>query len=159
MTEKLYPQLTRGQNVVVKSPEYASREEMDYIASLYQEWEDAIYNGGVNPVTGKKYTEYVDLRSAAVCYLANEISKNQDGFRTSSFFYKDNDDDMMYMGPLWDYDITLNFNGKMWRYDKKIPIRMAAFGGMPNGRNRVQKQGSVQIKNHVTDGGPGGRIE
>ena len=111
--EVCYFTTTRGQNVVVKSPEYASREEMDYIASLYQEWEDAIYNGGVNPVTGKKYTEYVDLRSTAVCYLANEIAKNQDGFRTSSFFYKDSDDDMMYMGPLWDYDITLNFNGKM----------------------------------------------
>ncbi len=103
---------TRGQNVVVKSPEYASKEEMDYIASLYQEWEDSIYNGGVNPATGKKYTEYVDLRSTAICYLVNEFSKNQDGFSTSSFLYKDNDDDLMYMGPLWDYDITLNFSGE-----------------------------------------------
>lgn len=111
--EVCYFTTSRGQNVVVKSPEYASKEEMDYIASLYQEWEDAIYNGGVNPTTGKAHAEYVDLRSAAICYLANEISKNQDGFRTSSFFYKDNDDDMMYMGPLWDYDITLNFNGSM----------------------------------------------
>lgn len=104
---------SRGQNVVVKSPEYASREEMEYIASLYQEWEDALFNGGINPSTGKKFTEYVDLRSAAVCYLANELSKNQDGFRTSAFFYKDAREDMMYMGPLWDYDITLNFNGQM----------------------------------------------
>ena len=104
---------TRGQNVVVKSPEYASREEMEYIASLYQEWEDSLFNGGINPTTGKRFTEYVDLRSAAVCYLANEISKNQDGFRTSAFFYKDAGADVMYMGPLWDYDITLNFNGQM----------------------------------------------
>lgn len=104
---------TRGQNVVVKSPEFASKEEMDYIASLYQEWEDSVYNGGVNPTTGKKYTEYVDLRSTAICYLVNEFSKNQDGFRTSSFFYKDNAADMMYMGPLWDYDITLNFDGQV----------------------------------------------
>lgn len=111
--EVCYFTTTRGQNVVVKSPEYAGKEEMDYIASLYQEWEDAVYNGGVNPATGKRYTEYVDLRSTAICYLANEISKNQDGFRTSAFFYKDNDDDMMYMGPLWDYDVTLNFNGQM----------------------------------------------
>ena len=104
---------SRGQNVVVKSPEYASKEEMEYIASLYQEWEDAIYNGGVSPTTGKTYSEYVDLRSAAICYLANEISKNQDAFRTSAFFYKDSGDDRMYMGPLWDYDVTLNYSGKM----------------------------------------------
>ena len=111
--EVCYFTTSRGQNVVVKSPEYASREEMDYIASLYQEWEDSVYNGGVNPVTGKKYTEYVDLRSSAICYLANEIAKNQDAFRTSAFFYKDCHADIMYMGPLWDYDVTMNFNGKM----------------------------------------------
>ena len=111
--EICYFTTTRGQNVVVKSPEYASREEMDYIASLYQAWEDSVYNGGVNPETGKKHMEYVDMRSSAICYLANEIAKNQDGFRTSSFFYKDSNDDMMYMGPLWDYDVTLNFNGLM----------------------------------------------
>ena len=111
--EVCYFTTTRGQNVVVKSPEYASLEEMDYIASLYQEWEDALYNGGVHPTTGKRYTDYVDLRSSAICYLANEISKNQDGFRTSSFFYKESGEDLMYMGPLWDYDITLNFNGSM----------------------------------------------
>lgn len=103
----------RGQNVVVKSPEFASREEMDYIATLFQEWEDALFSGGVHPETGKRYTDYVDLRSMAVCYLANELSKNQDGFRTSAFFYKDAGQETMYMGPLWDYDITLNFNGSM----------------------------------------------
>lgn len=102
---------SRGQHIVVKSPEYASKEEMDYIASLYQEWEDSIYHGGVNPTTGKKHTDYVDLRSAAICYLANELSKNQDGFQSSSYFYKDSGDDLMYMGPLWDYDSTLNFDG------------------------------------------------
>lgn len=111
--EVCYFTTSRGQNVVVKSPEYASKEEMEYIASLYQEWEDAVYNGGVNPTTGKTHAEYVDLRSAAVCYLANEIAKNQDAFRTSAFFYKDSHDDMLYMGPLWDYDVTLNFNGNM----------------------------------------------
>lgn len=111
--EVCYFTTTRGQNVVVKSPEYAGKEEMDYIASLYQAWEDAVYNGGVNPETGKKHTEYVELRSAAICYLANEISKNQDAFRTSAYFYKDQHDDILYMGPLWDYDVTSNFNGKM----------------------------------------------
>lgn len=103
---------SRGQSVVVKSPEFASREEMDYIASLYQEWEDAVYNGGVHPVTGKTHTEYVDLRSAAICYLANEISKNHDAFQTSAFFYKDRDG-ILHMGPLWDYDVTMNYNGKV----------------------------------------------
>lgn len=111
--EVCYFTTSRGQNIVVKSPEYASREEMDYIAAFYQDWEDAVFNGGVNPATGKHHTEYVDLRSAAICYLANEISKNHDAFHSSAFFYKDAGDNRMYMGPLWDYDVTLNYNGKI----------------------------------------------
>ena len=111
--EVCYFTTSRGQNIVVKSPEYASKEEMEYIASLYQEWEDALYNGGVNPATGKKYTEYVDLRSAAIYYLANEFSKNADGFQSSTYFYKDHDSDLMYMGPLWDFDVTMNNRGDL----------------------------------------------
>lgn len=111
--EVCYFTTSRGQNVVVKSPEYASREEMDYIASLYQEWEDAVYNGGVHPETGKRYTDYVDLKSIVICYLANEITKNHDAFHSSAFFYKDKQDDRLFMGPLWDYDVTMNYNGEM----------------------------------------------
>ena len=45
--------------------EQLSKEEMDYIASLYQEYEDAVYNGGVNPNNGKLYSDYVDAESVA----------------------------------------------------------------------------------------------
>lgn len=109
--EICYFSTARGQNVVVKSPEYASMKEMDYIASLYQEWEDAVYSGGINPATGKRHTEYMDLRSSAICYLANDFTKNLDGFKSSAYLYKDQNEDVMHMGPLWDYDITMNHDG------------------------------------------------
>lgn len=96
---------TRGYYVVVKSPECSSKEEMDYIATLYQEFEDALFSGGVNSATGKSYDEYVALDSIVQCYLINELSKNPDGFHTSAFFYKDAGEDMMRMGPIWDYDL------------------------------------------------------
>ena len=105
VAEVCYFWTTRGEYVVVKSPEYCSKEQMDYIASLYQEYEDALYNGGTNPTTGKKHTEYVDLKSTAQCYLVNELAKNLDGFRTSAFLHKEADQDIMTMGPLWDYDL------------------------------------------------------
>lgn len=107
VNEVCYFWTTRRNYVVVKSPEYASKEEMDYIASIYQEYEDAIYNGGNNPTTGKHYTDYVDLTSTVQCYLINELSKNLDGFRTSAYLYKDAGKDVMTMGPLWDYDLSL----------------------------------------------------
>ena len=97
---------SRGEYVVVKSPECCSKEEMAYIASLYQEYEDAVYSGGTNAATGKSYAEYVNLESIVQCYLINEISKNPDGFHTSAYLYKDAGSDMMRMGPIWDYDLA-----------------------------------------------------
>ncbi len=105
--EACYFYTTRDNYVVVKSPEFASREQMDYIASFYQEYEDMIYNGGIHPENGKSYEDYVDLESTASCYLINELSKNLDGFRTSAFLYKDAGETQMHMGPLWDYDKAL----------------------------------------------------
>ena len=98
---------TRGTHVVVKSPECCSQAEMDYIATRYQEFEDAVYNGGVNPTTGKAYTDYVELQSMAQCYLVNELTKNPDAFSTSAYFYQDAGSGLMTMGPVWDYDLAL----------------------------------------------------
>ena len=103
--EICYFKTTRNQYVVVKSPELASKEEMDYIATLYQEYEDAVYNGGVNSSTGKAYSDYVDRESVAVYYLMNEFSKARDFFGSSAYLYKNQGEDKMYMGPLWDYDL------------------------------------------------------
>ena len=83
--EICYFYTTRSNYVVVKSPKYASKAEMKYIATLYQEFEDALYNGGVNPYTGKIYSEYMNLESLVQSYLINEISRNQDSFISSSF--------------------------------------------------------------------------
>ncbi len=109
--EASYFVTSRGYHIVVKSPELATKEEVHYIASLYQEFEDAIYNNGVNPDTGKHFSEYMDLDSMVIHYLINEWTKNRDGLACSTFFYKSEDSDMMTMGPLWDYDLTLGIGG------------------------------------------------
>lgn len=95
----------RGQYVVVKSPEYASKGEMNYIATLYQRFENALNNGGIDPETGLHYTDLCDLRSTVQCYLLNELTKNTDAWKTSAFLYKDAGSDKLYMGPIWDYDL------------------------------------------------------
>ncbi len=115
--EASYFRTTRGQHVVVKSPEYATKEEMEYISTLYQEYEDAVFNGGINPDTGKAYSDYVDKESIAVYYLIGEFSKAKDIFESSAYLYKKSGEDKMYMGPLWDYDLSF---GKS-RYDTKEP--------------------------------------
>lgn len=109
--EKCYFVTTRDQYVVVKSPEYCSKEEMDYIASYYQEYEDTLYSKGINADNGKKIDDYISVESLAQCYIINELTKNPDGYRTSSYLYKDADSDIMTMGPIWDYDLSF---GRSW---------------------------------------------
>jgi len=96
-----------GEMFVLKNPEYASVEQINYISSLMQEIEDAIMTtDGINPTTGKHYTEYIDLDSWANKYLVEEISRNNGGGATSSYFYKpcDSISSKIYGGPVWDYD-------------------------------------------------------
>ena len=96
-----------GDHFTIKNPKYASREEVEYISSLMQEIEDAITaSDGINPYTGKYYTEYIDLQSWADKYLVEEITENQGGGCSSSYFYKPQDSlsTKVYGGPVWDYD-------------------------------------------------------
>ena len=96
-----------GDHFTIKNPKYASREEVEYISSLMQEIEDAIIApDGVNPNSGKHYTEYIDLQSWADKYLVEEITENQGGGCSSSYFYKPQDSlsSKVYGGPVWDYD-------------------------------------------------------
>lgn len=99
----------KGFSYVIKSPEYASREQVQYIAKFVQEMEDALFaTNGKNPQNGKHYTEYMDLDSFVKKYWVDEISKNRDGAKTSHYLYKpaSSQSDKIYAGPLWDYDIA-----------------------------------------------------
>ena len=99
----------QGDIYALKSPQYASKEQVAYIAEIVQELEDALEEkNGKNPVTGKHYTELMDLDSFVKKYLVEEVTKNYDGGVTSSFFYKPNDaqSTKLYAGPVWDYDVA-----------------------------------------------------
>ena len=104
LAEKSWFSTTAGCYLVSKSPEYLPQEAMEYISGFYQDFEDAVMNGGKHPVTGKDYTEYVDLDSLAKCFLMLELSQDGDAFHSSTYFYKPADQDKLYAGPLWDFD-------------------------------------------------------
>ena len=97
----------RGQAIVTKSPEYLTKDTGAYIASFWQEFEDAVYSeNGYNKATGKYYYEYCDLESLVNIYLINELGKNHDSFYSSVFFYLPENSDMMRADTVWDYDIS-----------------------------------------------------
>ena len=100
-----------GSHYVVKSPEYASKEQVEYIATLFGEMEEAIMSADGYNRLGKHYTEYMDVDSFVYAYIIAEFSRNYDAGSSSMYFYKDADKNGEYSkivkGPLWDCDNTL----------------------------------------------------
>lgn len=100
---------SHGQAIVMKSPEYASKAQMDYIKGVVQSFENAVWaEDGIDPETGRHYSEIADMSSLVGKYMVEEITKNVDGNKSSFYIYKYSDSvsDKLYFGPVWDYDIA-----------------------------------------------------
>jgi hypothetical protein len=104
LDEKYNFKTTRGVPFSFKDPEEPSQSQFNTIKLKLQEIEDIIYSDGFSDVDNG-YTKYIDLESFIDWYLINEFTKNNDAIFFSSvyMFYKD---DLLYMGPLWDFDIS-----------------------------------------------------
>ncbi|MDE5934025.1 MAG: CotH kinase family protein [Lachnospiraceae bacterium] len=97
------------ESFILRSPEYASENQIAYINEYIQNVENAILSpDGTDNNTGKYYTDLIDLDSFVRKYLLEEVTANYDGGVASSYFYKDIDSisDKLYAGPVWDYDVT-----------------------------------------------------
>lgn len=82
-------------------------EQKTYIKNYLDKFEDMMFAiDYFNPVTG--YRSWVDVSSFVDFFLLNEISKNVDGYRLSTFYYKDKDSDdpLLYIGPVWDFNLA-----------------------------------------------------
>lgn len=55
------------------------------------------------------YRPYIDVNSFLDFFIINEISRNVDGFRLSTYMYKDKDSKggKLTLGPLWDFNLSL----------------------------------------------------
>lgn len=99
-----------GQAVVVKTPEYASKAQVEYISSYYQDFENALYSSTGYNDKGKYYTDYIDIESLARMYILDEYTENFDGCSSSFYLYKDVDGKLT-AGPAWDFDLILGSGG------------------------------------------------
>jgi len=89
---------------------YPKRDEITsdqaaYIQTFINGFETAMYNA---PLYGMQaaYSPYIDIENFADYFLVNELSKNPDGYRLSTFMHKDADskDPRLKLGPVWDYN-------------------------------------------------------
>lgn len=104
---------SRGLPVTIKSPEYSSFAQVEYIMNYVSDFEDGIYaSDGINP-KGKHYSEYADTDSLAFRYLFEEYLLNIDAGLASFYFYKDSDlnGGKLTFSCVWDYDCAFgNYN-------------------------------------------------
>jgi hypothetical protein len=94
-------------------PDPATSEQSSYIQSYVQQAEDALYSANfTDPTTG--WRAYFDQDTLINWYLVNEIMGNIDAtFYSSIYVYKDKNNPLLYMGPVWDFDIStgnVNYN-------------------------------------------------
>ena len=81
--------------------------QKNYIENFVDSFENALSGPNFND-TLIGYSKYIDVNSFIDLYIINELSRNIDGYRLSTYMYKDRDDNggKLSMGPLWDYNLA-----------------------------------------------------
>jgi hypothetical protein len=89
------------------SPDPQIPEQTSYINQYVNTAETALFSRAfTDPTQG--WRAYFDEASAVNYYLVNDIMGNVDGgdFYSSVYLYKSADNPYLYMGPVWDFDIS-----------------------------------------------------
>lgn len=97
----------RGVTIVVKEPEFATKEQVQEIATYVQEFEDALFADSGYNSKGKHYTEYIDLDTLAKRYLIDCVIVNGDIFDSSCYLNINTigeEGSILRVGPAWDFD-------------------------------------------------------
>ena len=100
-----------GQAVVVKYPEFATKDEMEWIISEFEEAEAAIYANDTDAIKAA-----VDVDSFAKMYLLQELSINLDSCATSYYIHNDLTSGKLVASPVWDYDWACGAYAKDLKY-------------------------------------------
>jgi len=88
-------------------PEDIANGQKNYIKTWMNAFEKVMQSPQfADPNNG--YSKYLDVESFVDFTLINEIAKNVDGYRLSTFFHKDRDskDSHLHAGPVWDFNIA-----------------------------------------------------
>lgn len=88
------------------SPDSIMPQQEAYIARYIDSFETALFGANYqDPING--FRRYAGERTFMDFMFLNEISKNVDGYRLSTYFYKDkySKGGKLKAGPAWDYDI------------------------------------------------------
>jgi hypothetical protein len=89
------------------TPDPEVPEQTSYISNYVDGAETALFSSNfTDPTQG--WRAYYDEASAVNYYIVNEVMGNVDGgdFYNSVYLYKNANNPLIYMGPVWDFDIS-----------------------------------------------------
>lgn len=79
-------------------------EQKNYISTYINDFETALGSDAFADVDDG-YQAYIDVDSFIDFFILNELSKNVDGYRISTYMHKDKNEKLK-MGPIWDFNIA-----------------------------------------------------
>lgn len=94
----------------VKEDDATVNSAMSSFKQALDAFETELYSA--NP-SWNKISKMIDVESFAKYYLINEFAENRDSYFSSCYLYKDGDDDVIHMGPTWDYDSAFGYNNNI----------------------------------------------
>lgn len=101
-----YPHVSTRNQQYLRVHSTADANTLNQIKQTIQCVENAIMaEDGIDPVTGKHWTELIDTQSWIHKYLVEEVFGSGDACYISQYFYTDGAmDGIVYAGPVWDFD-------------------------------------------------------
>jgi spore coat protein CotH len=119
--EPVYFKTQKGAPITIKYPdEKITQQQREYITNHVQTFENALFAANfTDPVAG--YRKYFDVDSYVNYYIVNEVMGNPDTF-WSTYHYKKANDDRIYTGPVWDFDISINNDDRLGDITNKLML-------------------------------------
>ncbi|MDE6084816.1 MAG: CotH kinase family protein, partial [Muribaculaceae bacterium] len=99
--------------VTIKSPDDGgTAQQLNYIKKYFNNLESKLYSVNfTNP--GTDYRDISDVNSFVQHFIVNELAGNTDTY-WSTYMYKDRLDPIIYTGPVWDFDLGFDNDGRTY---------------------------------------------
>jgi hypothetical protein len=93
----------------IEYPQYGiiTQQQFIYIRDYINTWEQKLMTEDMND-SKASFRDYMDLPSFVNYFILNEATRNVDGYRLSTYLYKDKESlgGKIKMGPAWDFNIA-----------------------------------------------------
>ncbi|MCY4299488.1 MAG: CotH kinase family protein [Flavobacteriaceae bacterium] len=81
------------------------QEQKQYIQNYFEDFEKVLMSDEFKDAE-IGYRQYIDVDSFVDYLLLNELSRNIDAYRISTYMYKENKNGKLFMGPIWDFNLA-----------------------------------------------------